>query len=62
MGLLLSELVGPLTFVLAFTVVVALLLLHVVILGLPFAIHVVVVFPALAELVIDELLFGLRIV
>ena len=61
MGLLLSPPFGPLTFVLAFTIVVALLLLLVMILGLPFAIPLVVVFPALAELVIDELLFGLRI-
>ena len=62
MGLLLSSLFGPLTCVLAVTSVVALLLLLVEILGLPFAIPFVVVFPALAELVIDELLLGLRIV
>ena len=57
MGLLLSPPFGPLTF----TIVVALMLLLGVILGLPFAIPLVVVFPALAELVNDELLLGLRI-
>ena len=61
MGFLLSPPFGPLTFVLVFTIALALVLLFGMILGLPCAIPLVAVFPTLAELVDDELLLGLRI-